>query len=124
LLAGCATVAWSAMAGAAIIVTPGVDNQGTHNVVSNPCNDNSTGPGLTVQGCLNVNHDYLVNFTSDENLLISGGQASLVAEDGAFSFLTISLDSGGTFSKLLLNIDSSADGFVTFSGSPGGASDP
>ncbi len=116
----------SRFASAALIVTPGTDNSGTDNVIENACDGNLSGPALTVQGCLNLNHSFFVNFTSDENLLITGGgQASVVAVDGAFDFLQISLATADwTFSKLLVNIDSEADGFVTFTGSPGGVSSP
>lgn len=107
---------------AAIIVTTGVDNTGTDNVIVNGCNSGLvTANALTVQGCFNTDHAAIVNFTSDELLSISGGQAALTANDGAFSYLKIWLG-GGTFSKLLLNIDSNADGSVIFTGNPGGSS--
>ena len=114
----------SSLASATLIVTPGVDNTGTDNVLHNACNL-QTGPALTVQGCLNSDHSFLVNFTSNEDLLINGGQAKIVAQDGAFNYLNIFLDAPGwTFNKLLLNIDSDDNGFVTFTGSPGGVSSP
>jgi len=117
------------MASAALIVTSGTDNTGTDNVIgNNSCGPPPPiqGPALTVQGCLNTSHTTLVNFTSDENIEYTGGQAAIEAVDGTFSYLLISLATpGSTFSKLLLNIDSTVDGFVSFLGNPGGtASSP
>ncbi|UZD66151.1 PEP-CTERM sorting domain-containing protein [Marinobacter sp. AN1] len=117
---------FSPMVSAGIIVQEGVagGSGDVDNLLSNACSGNITGPALTVQGCLNNNHDIFVDLTSDENLFISGGQASLVAEDGGFSFLDIALSTEGyTFGKLQLNIDASDDGFVYFTGDPGGDSD-
>lgn len=111
-------------ASASIVVSRGGDNTGTDNVLSNACNGNETGPALTVQGCLNLNHDFLITFFGDEDIAFTGGQASIAAADNAFSFLGVSLAPGWTFNSLLLNIDSNADGFVTFTGSPGGISAP
>lgn len=116
-----------AVASAGIIITPGVDNSGTDNVVSNPCDSHITGPALMVQGCLNSNHSFFINFTGDELMQINGGQSSIEAVDGAFSYLNIALaDPGWTYSKLLINIDATntANGFVTFTGLPGGSSSP
>src|SRR5215213_10967369 len=61
-------------------------------LVFNPCGAPvGTGTGNPVMGCLNDNHDQLVNLQSNEDLVITGGQASLTSADGAFSQLTISL---------------------------------
>lgn len=101
---------------AAIIVQTGVDNSGT-----------VTSGSTTVQGCLNQNQSQLVNFTGTENLVYTGGQATLDAADGSLTTATISLVGGGTFNKLLLNIDvlnGAGNGFVTFAGLPGGTSAP
>lgn len=114
------------MASAALIVTEGVSNPGTDNVLSETCSGNIQGPALLVQGCLNSGSDFFVNFTTTtpgELLTYTGGQAVLVAVDGGFNNLTISLDQAGwTFSKIVLNINAITDGFVTFNGTPGGAS--
>ena len=113
-----------ASAQAAIIVQTGVDNSGTDNVLSNACVGNVTS-GMTVQGCLNQNKSQFVNFTGTENLTYTGGQAAIEAADGTFTSVIVSLMGGGTFNKLLLNIDvakGQGDGFVTFTGSPGGTS--
>lgn len=108
---------------AAIIVETGVDKAGTQNVVSNPCSGNTTS-GMTVQGCLNQDKTRFVNFTGTEKLKYTGGQATLDAKDGSFTYVLIALADGGIFSKLLLNIDADANGFVTFTGSTGGTSAP
>jgi PEP-CTERM motif len=110
----------AATADASIIVVTGVDNSGTDNVLANSCPAGTlVGPATTVQGCIGL---ILVNFTSDENLTYTGGQATLEASDGEFDNLIISLSGGYTFAKLLLNIDATADGTVTFTGVPGGQS--
>lgn len=113
-------------ASAGIIVQEGlVGGSGdVDNVLSNSCNGNVTGPATKVQGCLNTDPDFFVEFTSNKNLMYTGGQATLSAESGHFSQLMISLAQPGyTFSKLQLNINAAADGFVTFDGDPGGLSD-
>ena len=109
-------------ADAALIVTPGVSNTGTDNVISNACVGTITGPAMTVQGCLNSDHNQFVNFTSDENLVITGGQAVLDAADGSFNNLSIAFADGSLYDKLVLNIDSFENGTVTFTGNPGGGS--
>lgn len=114
-------------ASAALIVEEGFagGSGDVDNVLSNPCSGNVTGPATTVQGCLNTDHDFFVNFTSTTNLVFTGGQAELRAEEGNFSDLRISLaEPGYTFSKLQLNINASDDGYVTFEGDLGGFSDP
>ena len=117
------------LAGAALAVLPLVSANATltltsglvggsgdvDNVIFNACGL-SSGPALTVQGCLNTSHSTLVNFTGTENLLIpSGGQARVEAQDGAFDNVLIKLDSPlQGFSKLQFNIDAIADGFASF----------
>lgn len=113
-------------ASASFIVQEGlIDGSGdVENVLSNKCNGNVTGPATTVQGCLNSDYDFFVDFTSNKNLFITGGQATLTAEEGNFSQLMISLaQTGYTFSRLQLNINASQNGLVTFMGNPGGESD-
>ena len=87
------------------------------NLVRNPCGlAAATGTGTTVLGCLNDDHSELVGLTSDESLTISGGQATVGATDGEpFSTLIVS----NSFSTLILNIDATEDGFVTFSDGAG-----
>ncbi|WP_111641197.1 PEP-CTERM sorting domain-containing protein [Marinimicrobium alkaliphilum] len=123
-----ATLGTSGVASGAMIVVSGqAGGSGSlDNVLSKACNGNITGPATRIQGCLNTDHDFLVDFTSDQNLVFGGGgQAMLMAESGSLNWLTISLaDPGFTFSTLQLNINANANGTVTFSGAPGGESDP
>ena len=93
---------------------PVLSAPGYSNVVSAPCNftPGST-HGFNVFGCLNDDHSKVVRFSSGENLQISGGQASLQADDGSFSFLSVSVD-GHTLDTVILNIDATLDGFVKF----------
>jgi hypothetical protein len=123
-LIGSAVFALAGSANAAIIVTTSNVGGGTDNVVFNSCTGNITGPALTIQGCLNGQPTTLVNFTSNENIVANGGQARIEGQSGGlFSLLTISLaNPGDTFSKLVLNINADLDGFVTFTGVPGGSS--
>jgi len=85
------------------------------NVIYNACNLPG-GPALLVQGCLNTNHSTLVNFSSSENLLISGGgQAVINAQDSAFQDIQIQLaDPTLGFGKLQFNLDAVADGTANF----------
>ncbi|AMY12920.1 PEP-CTERM protein sorting domain protein [Luteitalea pratensis] len=112
---------------AALIVTPGVSNIGTDNVVSAACTGGANGPSLTITGCLNTDHSFLVNFTSDENIFFdAGGQARVVGSDGGFSQLTIGTVAPATFDKIVLNIDviNGLSGSVYFVGVPGGSTLP
>ena len=87
------------------------------NVIRNACGlDPSTGTGTTVNGCLNDDHSFIVDLTSDETISFSGGQATVTAADDSFSRLTVSASSMTT---LILNIDSNEDGFVTFTDGSG-----
>jgi len=85
------------------------------NVIFNACGLPG-GPATTVQGCLNTNHNTLVDFTGHEDLVISGGgQAVINAQDGAFDFVKINLaDASLGFSKLQFNLDAIADGTANF----------
>ena len=78
-----------------------------------------------VTGCLQSDHNFGVDFTSDENIMFgAGGQARVQAVEGGFSELTIGTTGPALFDILVLNIDevNSLDGFVTFTGVPGGTS--
>lgn len=89
------------------------------NVINAPCVGNITGPATLIQGCLNTDHTKLIDFQSDENIQFdAGGQAKIVASDGLLSRLGISVTDGDLFQTLILNIETNADGSVTFS-SPG-----
>jgi len=107
LVAGLATQ--SAQAG--FIVETGIagGNQGTENVISNACTGTTTS-GNPVEGCLNSSKTTFVNFlSSTDTLAITGGQATLTAEDGIINQLTISpfdsLTAGPlTFNKLIIDL--------------------
>jgi hypothetical protein len=107
---------------AAIIVTEGASGTGD-NVIFNSCNTANEGPALTLTGCLNNRPNTVINLTSDELIRIAaGGQSRVEAVDGAYSFLRIDSVIPSTFSTLVLNIDATQNGTVTFTGSPGGTS--
>ena len=113
-----------AMAGAftsasALTVLTGNVPQDDDNLVRNPCGLATPDTGLSVQGCLNTNHAAIVNISSDEEINIDGGQADVTATDDLLSTLTIETDG---FSTLILDIDASADGTVTFTDGAGTSS--
>jgi hypothetical protein len=107
-------------AASALTVATGNNPQpGQSNLVFNPC-DLASDTGTTVQGCLNDDHSTLIDLTSDEVLFINGGQATLRADDDEpFSRLTIAT---GDMTALILNIDATEDGFVTFTDGAGTSS--
>ena len=113
---------------AALIVTEGVSNTGTSNVLANASCGSITTSGTFLTGCLNTSPNTRIRFDGDgtELLEYSGGQAFLEATDGAFDFLKVSVafPAATTFSKLLINIDASADGSVTFMNNLGDISGP
>jgi hypothetical protein len=84
-------------------------NQDTDNVLFN--NGALSHSGLLVQGDFNGSGaGFIVDFTSASgsgNLGVSGGQAVLVGGTGntPFSNVTMQLENGATFTKLILNID-------------------
>jgi hypothetical protein len=109
----------SFVSASALTVVSGNVPQIDSNLVRNPCGlAGATGSGSPVLGCLNDNHAQLVQLTSDESLEITGGQASLDSTDGTFSRLTISLV-GASLGTVILNIDSTVDGFVRFADGSG-----
>lgn len=94
------------------------------NVVFQGCTGAVTA-GFGAQGCLESQPDVLLNFLSDENLVLSGN--NLMAADGGFSLLSISLaDVNATFAQLVLNIQlvKKASGSVSFTATPGGTTSP
>lgn len=100
---------------ATLILTPGNIPGDTDNVVFNPCDNVNGGPALTVQGCLNTNHAQNVNFTGTENLVASGGQASIEAETGTFDAFRINFaDPSLGFTRLIFNPDATVDGTANF----------
>ena len=84
-------------------------NTGTDNVLFN--NGSLIHSGLLVQGDFNGSGaGFIVDFTSasgNGNLGVSGGQAVLVGGAGntPFTNVTVQLENGATFQKLILNID-------------------
>src|SRR5215470_17811191 len=91
------------------ITTGNPGNQNTDNVLFN--NGSLVHSGLLVQGDFNgIGAGFIVDFTSASgtgNLGVSGGQAVLVGGTGnvPFSNVTMQLENGATFTKLILNID-------------------
>jgi hypothetical protein len=91
------------------ITTGNPNNQNTDNVLFN--NGALVHSGLLVQGDFNGSGaGFIVDFTSASgtgNLGVSGGQAVLVGGTGntPFSNVTVQLENGATFTKLILNID-------------------
>jgi len=91
------------------ITTGNPGNAGTDNVLFN--NGSLIHSGLLVQGDFNgIGAGLIVDFTSTSgsgNLGVSGGQAVLVGGTGntPFSNVTMQLENGATFTKLILNID-------------------
>ena len=91
------------------ITTGNPGNQGTDNVLFN--NGNLVHSGLLVQGDFNGSGaGHIVDFTSASgsgSLGVSGGQAVLVGGAGntPFTNVTVQLENGATFTKMILNID-------------------
>ena len=85
------------------------NNQNTDNVLFN--NAALVHSGTLVQGDFNgAGAGFIVDFTSasgNGNLGVSGGQAVLIGGSGnsPFSNVTVQLENGATFTKLILNID-------------------
>jgi hypothetical protein len=85
------------------------NNQNTDNVLFN--NATLVHSGLLVQGDFNgAGSGFIVDFTSASgsgNLGVSGGQAVLIGGTGntPFSNVTVQLEDGATFTKLIFNID-------------------
>lgn len=96
-----------------IVVTNGVNNQGTDNVLLNPATDVTTVTGTVGQNNL------LVNFTSSSGsgLLNANpsGQATVSGGTGniAFTQLTFGLANNDTFTRAVFNINAASDGAVT-----------
>jgi hypothetical protein len=91
------------------ITTGNPGNTGTDNVLFN--NGSLIHSGTLVQGDFNgIGAGFIVDFTSasgNGNLGVSGGQAVLVGGAGntPFTNVTMQLENGATFTKLILNID-------------------
>jgi hypothetical protein len=103
----------STAAQADIVITSGVNNQGTDNVLLNPATNVTT-----VTGTVGANN-LLVNFTSSSgsHLLSANpsGQATVSGGTGntALTQLTFGLANNSTFANAVFNINASHDGSVT-----------
>src|SRR5919107_4558612 len=109
ILALASSTAW---ADPITITTGNPGNQNTDNVLFN--NGSLSRSGTLVQGDFTGSGaGFIVDFTSTSgsgNLAVSGGQAVLVGGAGntPFSNVTVQLENGATFTKLILNIDVTA----------------
>jgi len=122
LFGAVASLSIASAANAAVTISAGNDAGDTDNVLYNACDGNTRGPASTIQGCLNTDQTFFVDLSTDGDELDNqgGGQANLIADDGSFDDLTISLADGSTFEKLIFNIDvlnGAGDGTVTFTAS-------
>ena len=104
-LAAASLIAMPAYAG--LIVTTAQGSTGTL-IVNNACQGQVDGPATQLVGCLQNSHTTSAFFDSDgENIeFSSGGQAVVVAQDGFFDYLKISLESPFTLDTMILNINS------------------
>lgn len=115
LLAG--SVSLFAVSAQATIISVDDTPAGTgNNVVHNACGPGFVGgPALLVSGCLQNDHDAVINFTSNENIEFasSGGQAVVQPDDGLLQTLTIDPVSF-VLDRLIVDVDASADGWIQF----------
>ena len=107
---------FAASANASIITVDPTPAGTGNNVIHNACGAGfEGGPALLVQGCLQNDHDAVINFTSNENILFStsGGQAVVAPEDGLLQTITMNPQ---TFdlAELVVNVFASADGWIEF----------
>ena len=109
----------STASAAFITINTGVSNEGTDNVLFN---DNTLQhSGLFVQGNFSgTGAGYVVRFTSSSGngtLEGGGGQATVngLIGNNPFNSLTFALENGATFTKAVLNPDSTANGLIDFS---------
>lgn len=85
------------------------------NLINNACNFGTTDTGISVTGCLNNDQNQVVTLSSDESLTYeAGGQAFIEGTDSHYSRLSITVEDRIT-NLLVLNINASDDGFVSFS---------
>jgi hypothetical protein len=93
MAAGAALAAATLLAGAPsanatfVLGTGNLGSLGDNVIASNSCVGNATGPGTTVQGCLNTSHTTLVDVSTvpppaTANLTANGGQARFEGSDG------------------------------------------
>lgn len=91
---------------------------GGNNAIDAACPGPTNSPGNTILGCLNSNHNLVVDFitTNGPIAFAAGGQAKIVASGAnlpGFDELKIGLQ-GFTFNKIVFNIEAASDGSVTF----------
>lgn len=116
-IAAAGLLAIAGPANATLIVTAGVDNTGTTNVVANSCDAGvaNPGPALVVAGCFNTNHAVQVQLSSNESVTYTGGQAVLDPVVGDMSTFKVAITlPASTFAKLIVNVDGSANGVLRF----------
>lgn len=116
LTLGAAVLAACAFAGpasASLMVVSGAEGTGV-NAIDAPCTNPTGAPGTTIFGCLNTDHSQQVQYTSTDSIFFAaGGQAKISPSTSTFDNLTISLV-GKTFSDMNINIETGANGSVTF----------
>jgi hypothetical protein len=115
LVATCFGVSLTAAPVMATPVTVTATGGSTGDVIINNGCTHEVDSGAVLTGCLNSNHDSDVHFSSNELLQFGsgGGQATVNAQDGLMSTITIDPVSF-TLNELILNIDASANGFAQF----------
>ncbi len=126
---GAAMLVFGGAANAAFIVQSGIvgGSGDVDNVISNACAGTVTGPASTVQGCMNSDHNVIVDFSSTtDQLMISGGQAVLSATDGIINQLTTALNGGDTFAKMIIDLQhtNNTGATVTFNADPNSGMGP
>jgi hypothetical protein len=83
------------------------------NVINSVCTVN-TSVGTTINGCLNTDHNAIIDFTSNETLVFdAGGQAVVRGQDGDLQTLTIDPISF-TLNEMIVNVEANANGFAQF----------
>jgi hypothetical protein len=111
-VAGVLAVAMNTAQSAVFLASAGGGGTG-QNLIFNGC-ASPTLSGTTLSGCINGNQSLLVNVMGTENLVLAGGgQAKIEGQDGSLTYLKID-PTNFLSSKMIVNIDASADGFVTF----------
>jgi hypothetical protein len=112
LVTGVLAMAMHSAQSATFLASAGGGGTG-QNLIFNGC-ASPTLSGTTLSGCVNSNHSLLVNVMGTEPLVLAGGsQAQIQGQDESLTYLKID-PTNFLASKMIVNIDASADGFVTF----------
>ena len=116
VIAGLALSAAAAATHGLTVVSGNVPQPDQSNVIRNACGlDDGSAEGTTILGCLNDDHDQWVSLTSDESIRwVGAGQARVRASSGLYSQLEVSAVDD-TLASVILNLNVSGDGFVSFS---------